>query len=85
MSPSSLSLLPLPVSAVKVLHHNISASQYEGLLGEDLVNLAVVLKDQASFQIFLASEEINVPSAELSIQVGSISLNPRVGFHTDRK
>ena len=59
------------MSAVKVLRHHIGAYQYEGLVGEDLVNLAVVLKDQASSQTFLASEEINVPSAELSIQVGS--------------
>ncbi|XP_062315960.1 transglutaminase 5, like isoform X1 [Osmerus eperlanus] len=65
----SHSLIQMAPLEVKVLHHNISASQYEGLVGEDLVNLAVVLKDQASFQTFLASEEINVPSPELSIRV----------------
>ncbi|XP_046892773.1 transglutaminase 5, like [Hypomesus transpacificus] len=65
----SHSLIQIAPLEVKVLRHHIGASQYEGLVGEDLVNLAVVLKDQASSQTFLASEEINVPSAELSIQV----------------
>ncbi|XP_056157840.1 transglutaminase 5, like [Lampris incognitus] len=59
-------LAPLEVTS---LHHQIPAAVCEGLMGDDLVNLAVVLEDEASQERVLASEEFNITSPQLSIQI----------------
>lgn len=63
-----LSLSPSALS-VKVLHQQILPAQYEDVVGDDLINLAVVLEDMASHKRFLASEEFNIISRQLTIQV----------------
>lgn len=52
-----------------MLHHQILPTQYEDVVGDDLVNLAVVLEDQASQESVLASEEFNIANPQLTIQV----------------
>uniref|UniRef100_A0A8C9WYZ8 protein-glutamine gamma-glutamyltransferase n=1 Tax=Sander lucioperca TaxID=283035 RepID=A0A8C9WYZ8_SANLU len=42
---------------------------YERVVGDDLINLAVVLEDMASQERVLASEEFNITSSQLTIQV----------------
>lgn len=39
------------------------------MVGDDLINLAVVLEDMTSQERVLASEEFNIASPELTIQV----------------
>lgn len=60
--------LPL-VCPAKVLHQQILPTQYEDVVGDDLINLAVVLEDMASQERALASEEFNIASPQLTIQV----------------
>ncbi|KAG9353003.1 hypothetical protein JZ751_017579, partial [Albula glossodonta] len=55
---------------VKTITHQIHLSQYEEmLLGDGLVNLAVVIEDQNSHERVLATEEFNITNPEISIQV----------------
>ncbi|KAM4613330.1 transglutaminase 5, like [Polymixia lowei] len=54
---------------VKVMRHQISPAQYEGVVGDDLVNLAVVMEDEASQERVLATDEFNISSPELTIQI----------------
>lgn len=63
-----LSLSPF-VCPAKVLHQQILPAQYEDVVGDDLINLAVVLEDMSSQERALASEEFNIASPQLSIQV----------------
>ena len=63
---SSLSLSP----TVRVLRHHIAPAHYEDVVGEDLVNLAVVLEDLSNQQRVLACEELNIESPQLDIEVG---------------
>ncbi|XP_035634458.1 transglutaminase 5, like isoform X1 [Oncorhynchus keta] len=52
-----------------VIHHLIDHAQYESLMGDDLVNLAVVIEDESTQERVLASEEFNITSPQLSIQI----------------
>ncbi|XP_018559348.1 transglutaminase 5, like [Lates calcarifer] len=63
---------------VKVLQQQILPAQYEDVVGDDLINLAVVLEDVGSHERVLASEEFNIASPQLIIQMAdadSIVLN----------
>lgn len=62
-------LVVLPVSLAKVFHQQILPAHYEDVVGDDLVNLAVVLEDVASKERVLASEEFNIASPQLTIEV----------------
>ncbi|XP_075997285.1 transglutaminase 5, like [Genypterus blacodes] len=62
-------IIQLAPREAKVLHHKILQTQYEDVVGDDLVNLAVVLEDQASHEQFLTSEEFNILSPQLTIQI----------------
>lgn len=64
---------PSSLSAAKVLKQQIFPSQYEDVVGDDLINLAVVLEDMASQERVLASEEFNITSSQLTIQVNTLS------------
>uniref|UniRef100_A0A3B5BKZ5 protein-glutamine gamma-glutamyltransferase n=1 Tax=Stegastes partitus TaxID=144197 RepID=A0A3B5BKZ5_9TELE len=60
------------------LHQEISPAQYEDVVGDDMINLAVVMEDMKSDERFLASEEFNIASPELIIEIAdesSIALN----------
>lgn len=61
--------LSLSLSAVKVLPQQILPAQYEDVVGDNLINLAVVLEDMATDERVLASEEFNIAAPQLSIQV----------------
>lgn len=54
---------------VKVIQEYILPAQYEHVVGDDLINLAVVLEDMATSERVLASEEFNIASSGLTIQV----------------
>ncbi|XP_069003902.1 transglutaminase 5, like [Embiotoca jacksoni] len=54
---------------VMVLHQQIVPAEYEDVVGDDLINLAVVLEDVESHERVLASEEINIASPQLTIQI----------------
>uniref|UniRef100_A0A3P8SRF2 protein-glutamine gamma-glutamyltransferase n=1 Tax=Amphiprion percula TaxID=161767 RepID=A0A3P8SRF2_AMPPE len=63
---------------VKALQQEISPAQYEDVVGDDMINLAVVVEDMNSEERVLASEEFNIASPELIIEVAdehSIMLN----------
>lgn len=64
-----LNLTHSRLSTVKVLNQQILPAQYEDVVGDDLINLAVVLEDMATQERALASEEFNIASPELLIQV----------------
>uniref|UniRef100_UPI0037E9AFDD transglutaminase 5, like n=1 Tax=Semicossyphus pulcher TaxID=241346 RepID=UPI0037E9AFDD len=53
----------------KVLQQQILPAQYEDVVGDDLINLAVVMEDMASQERVLASEEFNIASPQLNIQI----------------
>lgn len=67
-TPFSL-FVSLSLSAVKVLPQQILPAQYEDVVGDNLINLAVVLEDMATDERVLASEEFNIAAPQLSIQV----------------
>lgn len=57
----------LPVLSV---HHQIPYSEYENMLvGEGLLNVAVVIKDELTKERVLASEEFNIIAPQISIEV----------------
>lgn len=62
-----------PLSAAKVIKQRIFPAQYEDVVGDDLINLAVVLEDMATQERVLATEEFNITSAQLTIQVNTLS------------
>ncbi|XP_053171533.1 transglutaminase 5, like [Scomber japonicus] len=71
-------IMKLAPMEVKVLNQQILPAQYEDVVGDDLINLAVVLEDTVSQELCLASEEFNIASPNLLIQVAdenSIGLN----------
>ncbi|KAM6979579.1 transglutaminase 5, like [Aplochiton taeniatus] len=68
---STVSLAPLEV---KVLQHLIPPGQYEMVVGDDLINLAVVLKDSSNQESVLACEEFNIASPQLSIKLSDKSI-----------
>lgn len=54
---------------VKVVRQKIPLAQYEDVVGDNLINLAVVVEDTASQERVLSSEEFNITSPQLIIQV----------------
>uniref|UniRef100_A0A8C6UTV3 protein-glutamine gamma-glutamyltransferase n=1 Tax=Neogobius melanostomus TaxID=47308 RepID=A0A8C6UTV3_9GOBI len=58
------------VFSVLTLHHSIQASQYKFLLTQDdIVNVAVVIKDMRSKARVMAAQEFNICSHQISIEV----------------
>lgn len=56
--------------AVLTLRHSISPSEYEPVLaGDDIVNLAVVIKDIRTEERVLATQEFNISSSQITIKV----------------
>ncbi|CDQ74614.1 unnamed protein product [Oncorhynchus mykiss] len=52
------------------VHHQIPYSEYENMLvGEGLLNVAVVIKDELTEERVLASEEFNIIAPQISIEV----------------
>ncbi|XP_041837034.1 transglutaminase 5, like [Melanotaenia boesemani] len=62
-------VIQLAPMEVKVLQQQILSAQYVDVVGDNLINLAVVLEDMASHERVLTSEEFNIASPELTIQV----------------
>lgn len=60
-------------STATVIQQYILPAQYEDVLGDGLINLAVVLEDMATQERVLASEEFNITSSQLIIQVNTLS------------
>lgn len=57
-------------SAVLTLQHTITPSEYESVLaGDDIVNLAVVIKDIRTEERVLATQEFNISSSQITIKV----------------
>ncbi|XP_072307917.1 transglutaminase 5, like [Eucyclogobius newberryi] len=56
-------------SEVKILQQKIMLVQYEDVVGDDLINLAVVLEDMSTHEQALASEEFNIASPQLIIKI----------------
>ncbi|XP_071767269.2 protein-glutamine gamma-glutamyltransferase 2-like [Centroberyx gerrardi] len=55
---------------VLTLHHAIPPSEYESVLaGEDIVNVAVVIKDVRTKERVLATEEFNIISPQITIEL----------------
>uniref|UniRef100_A0A673BMF9 protein-glutamine gamma-glutamyltransferase n=1 Tax=Sphaeramia orbicularis TaxID=375764 RepID=A0A673BMF9_9TELE len=51
-------------------HHTISASKYKSLLAnDDIVNVAVVIKDMRTQERFLAAQEIRISPPEIRIEI----------------
>ncbi|CAN9515839.1 unnamed protein product [Ophioblennius macclurei] len=71
--------LHIPPSQVLKLHHVILHSQYEAFLaGDDVINLAVVIKDLKTKERVLAVQEFNMIPPQISIQIeggDSIQMN----------
>ncbi|XP_054607912.2 transglutaminase 5, like isoform X1 [Nothobranchius furzeri] len=62
-------IMQLAPMEVKVLQQQILPSQYEKVVGDNLINLAVVLEDMATHEHFLSSEEFNITGPRIIIQV----------------
>ncbi|XP_031699286.1 transglutaminase 5, like [Anarrhichthys ocellatus] len=62
-------VVQLAPTEVKFIHQQILPAQYEDVVGDDLINLAVVLEDLASHERVLASEEFNIAGPQLTIQI----------------
>ncbi|KAM9361601.1 transglutaminase 5, like [Symphorus nematophorus] len=62
-------VIQLAPMEAKVIQQQILPAQYEDVVGDDLINLAVVLEDMKSHERALASEEFNIASPELNIQI----------------
>ncbi|AWP02505.1 putative protein-glutamine gamma-glutamyltransferase 5-like isoform 2 [Scophthalmus maximus] len=62
-------IVQLAAMEVKVLPQQILPAQYEDVVGDNLINLAVVLEDMATDERVLASEEFNIAAPQLSIQI----------------
>lgn len=62
--------------AVLQLYHTIHPSEYEPVLeGDDIVNVAVVIKDTWSKERVLAMQEFSISSAQITIEVQQHSLS----------
>lgn len=59
----------LSVFPAKVVHQQILPAEYAHVLGDNLINLAVVVEDMDSQERVLASEEFNIASPHLTVQV----------------
>ncbi|KAM4588276.1 transglutaminase 5, like isoform 2-T2 [Odontesthes bonariensis] len=62
-------VIQLAPMEAKMLQEQILPTQYEDVVGDDLINLTVVLEDTASHESVLDSEEFNIASPRLAIQV----------------
>ncbi|XP_068171540.1 transglutaminase 5, like [Antennarius striatus] len=62
-------VIQLEPQEVKIIHQQILPVQYEDVVGDDLINLAVVLEDMSTQERVLATEEFNIPSPQLIIQI----------------
>nr|XP_019952098.1 PREDICTED: protein-glutamine gamma-glutamyltransferase 5-like [Paralichthys olivaceus] len=62
-------IMTLAPMEVKTLTQQILPAQYEDVVGDNLINLAVVLEDKDSHERVLASEEFNIASPQLNIQI----------------
>ncbi|XP_049438018.1 protein-glutamine gamma-glutamyltransferase 5-like isoform X3 [Epinephelus fuscoguttatus] len=64
---------------VVMLHHTIPPSEYESVLvGDDIVNVAVVIKDVISKERVLALQEFNIKSPQITIEIeGGDSIQTR--------
>ncbi|KAM8867178.1 transglutaminase 5, like isoform 1-T1 [Synchiropus picturatus] len=62
-------VLHLGPMEVKTIKKQIFPAEYEDVVGDDLINLAVVVEDTSSEDRLLASEEFNIASPELIIQI----------------
>ncbi|KAK5863160.1 hypothetical protein PBY51_000210 [Eleginops maclovinus] len=52
------------------LEHSIPLSEYESVLAEDdIVNVAVVIKDVVTDEIFLATQEFNITSPKITVEI----------------
>lgn len=49
--------------------YQILPAEYEDVVGDDLINLAAVVEDMSSHERTLASEEFNIATPKLTIQV----------------
>lgn len=57
------------------LYHTIPSAQYETVLvGEDIVNIAVVVKDIRTKERFLATQEFSLGTPQITVRVNP-SLN----------
>lgn len=57
-------------SAVLKLEHSILSSEYESVLADDdIMNVAVVIKDVLTKERFLATQEFNVTSPKITVEV----------------
>ncbi|XP_068598549.1 transglutaminase 5, like [Brachionichthys hirsutus] len=65
-SHGAIQLAPMEV---KLIHQQILPVQYEDVVGDDLINLAVVLQDTSTQERVLAAEEFNIASPQLTIQI----------------
>ncbi|KAG8007627.1 Protein-glutamine gamma-glutamyltransferase 5, partial [Nibea albiflora] len=64
-------VLQLAPNEAKVIHHQVLPEQYEDVVGDNLINLAVVLEDMASHERVLASEEFNIATPQLTIEIAN--------------
>ncbi|KAM3621781.1 uncharacterized protein V6R79_015918 [Siganus canaliculatus] len=64
-------VLKLGPREAKAIQQQILPAQYENVVGDDLINLAVVVEDMNSQERVLASEEFNIGSQELTIEVAN--------------
>ncbi|KAK7916178.1 hypothetical protein WMY93_011939 [Mugilogobius chulae] len=62
-------LIQMGPQEVKIIQQQILPVQYEDVVGDDLINLAVVLEDMATQEQALAMEEFNIASPQLSIKI----------------
>ncbi|XP_070759334.1 transglutaminase 5, like [Enoplosus armatus] len=62
-------VIKLAPMEAKVVHQQILPVQYEDVVGDNLINLAVVLEDMASHERVLASDEFNIASPQLTIEI----------------
>ncbi|XP_041639534.1 transglutaminase 5, like [Cheilinus undulatus] len=53
----------------KVLRQQIVPAEYEDVVGDNLINLAVVLEDMEGMGRVLATEEFNIASPEINIEI----------------
>lgn len=52
-----------------MVKQHILLAQYEDVVGDNVINLAVVLEDTATQERFLSSEEFSIASPQLAIEV----------------
>ncbi|XP_029989916.1 transglutaminase 5, like isoform X2 [Sphaeramia orbicularis] len=64
-------VMQLAPMEAQMIHQQILPAQYEDVVGDDLINLAVVLEDMDTQEQALASEEFNIATPELIIEVAN--------------